>query len=929
MSSQIAALITSFVLSAATAGAVTVAGSPRIPFAFVQNRGQASPSVRYIGMGPEFKAWFENRGVTLRHGKTTVRIVFEDGAVSAGARPQPVTAGTVRIDADNPIGARANYLHGSDPRQWQTDLPLFGAIHYNGVWPGVELTYRAEHGRLKAEYRIEPGTNIERILLRFDGAPQIQTDGTLRIHLTSGDFVEEKPSFYQSVGDERREVAGKFEKLPGGAIGFRVADYDHNQPLVIDPSILFSGYFGGTSEDNITAVGIDALNNVVTAGWTSSNNLPASTGAETKYSGSVDAFVASFFPNGGNLNYCTYVGGSGDDQATGLAIDGTRNVYITGWTQSTNFPLAGAFQNRLGGTRDAFVTKLNATGNALIYSTYLGGSGVDAGNAIALTPLTSAAAPNSVVIAGDTTSVNLPVTNSVFQPQAGGSQDAFVAMLSPAGNTLTFLTYLGGNGVDHASSVAIAQFGSIFIGGYTWSQNFPVVQAYQLKSGGGQDGFIAKLTPGGARLLFSTYLGGSGGSVGAPEQVNALCVDPLGNPFVAGTTSSGNFPVTQGALQSTLDGPTDGFVAHFSNAGLLLQSTFLGGALSDGISAMALDFHGNPYVTGFTSSLDFPVQNPFQNANAGSNDAFAAKLNNTLSGIIFGTYLGGSGSDGGNSLTVDSETSIVVAGQTSSGNYPTSGSLPNYSPTVLTSFITKIAPNFTLGVAYGYQGQLAFTADPWHVSSYVSSTVYGEATDLPIVGDWTGTGTKRIGIFRNGTWILDIDGNGVIDSSDRTVVFGQAGDIPIVGDWRGTGQIALGLFRKGTFILDLSGHLTGVPTGLSDATFTFGQAGNIPIVADWNGSGTAKVGVFLNGVWLVDYSGGRVISGLNRSYVYGQAGDIPVVGDWDSSGNPPKIGIYRAGLWVLDYDGDNVWTVPGLNEMVVGFGFAGYTPLVF
>jgi hypothetical protein len=139
----------------------------------------------------------------------------------------------------------------------------------------------------------------------------------------------------------------------------------------------------------------------------------------------------------------------------------------------------------------------------------------------------------------------------------------------------------------------------------------------------------------------------------------------------------------------------------------------------------------------------------------------------------------------------------------------------------------------------------------------------------------------------------------------------------------------LGLFRQGTFILDLSGHLTGVPTGLSDATFTFGRAGDIPIVSDWNGSGTAKVGVFLNGVWLVDYTGGRVVSGLNRSYVYGEAGDIPVVGDWDSSGNPPKIGIYRAGLWILNYDGNNIFGVPALTEIAVAFGFAGYTPLVF
>jgi hypothetical protein len=300
-----------------------------------------------------------------------------------------------------------------------------------------------------------------------------------------------------------------------------------------------------------------------------------------------------------------------------------------------------------------------------------------------------------------------------------------------------------------------------------------------------------------------------------------------------------------------------------------------------------------------------------------------------LSSIIFGTYLGGPSSDAGNTIAVDSQTSIIVAGQTGSGTFPVAGNLQNFLPSVLSSFITKIAPSFGLGVAYGFQGQLSFTSDPWHVSSYLSTTTYGNATDLPIAGDWNVSGKKGIGIFRNGTWILDTNGNGVLDSSDKTVAFGQAGDIPVVGDWRGTGQIALGLFRQGTFILDLSGHLSGVPTGLSDATFVFGQGGDIPVVSDWNGSGTAKVGVFRNGLWIVDYTGGRAISGLNRSYVYGQAGDIPVTGDWDSSGNPPKIGIYRAGLWVLDYDGDNAWTVPYVNEMVLGFGFAGYTPLIF
>ena len=503
-------------------------------------------------------------------------------------------------------------------------------------------------------------------------------------------------------------------------------------------------------------------------------------------------------------------------------------------------------------------------------------------------------------------------------PSPVGSQDVFVAKLSSVGNSFIFLTYMGGSGIDHGSSVFVAPQGGIAIGGYTWSINFPTAAGRILRRYFNRHPAAVRMrvccqtfTRPGTRLVFGTYLGGSGGSVGAPEEVNSVAVDSLSIITAAGTTSSANFPVTPGAFQITLGGQTDGFVARFTPFGVLLQSTFLGGALGDGINAVTLDFHGVPYLTGFTDSQDFPVQNPIQSANAGGMDAFVVKLNTSLSALLFGTYLGGYGSDGGNAVAVDFETSVIVAGQTSSGNFPIAGNLPKSSSEILSSFVTTIAPAFKTGVAYGFQGQQIITSDLWHIASPIQSTVFGNATDLPIAADWDGSGRKRVGIFRNGTWILDINGDGINDTGDKTVVsFGQAGDVPVVGDWLGTGHIALGLFRQGSFILDLSGHLTGVPTGQSDATFPFGQGGDLPIVADWNGSGTAKVGVFRNGLWLVDYNGDRVFNGLDRTYIYGQAGDLPVVGDWDSSGHPSKIGIYRSGLWVLDYDGDNTWTIP-------------------
>lgn len=918
MSSRLGTAILTIFFSVVTSAHAGVARAPDMPFTFVENRGQMDRSVLYLGAGPRLKAWFRETGVVLQRGATIQAFAFDRGG----------EGGPVRIQAEPSIRGKANYLLGSSPDGWRENLPLYGGIHYVGLWPGIELSYKEDHGRLKAEYLVAPAADVSRILLRFDSPVQIQPDGSLLVAGLTGDFGEEKPLLYQDRDGKRKPIPGGFERNSDGSVGFWTGEYDHSQPLVIDPAILLSGYFGGSSEDNITAVAIDILGNIVVAGWTSSGNLPTTNGYQKKYGGSVDAFVASFQPNGGTLNYCSYLGGSGDDQALGLAVDSSRNVYITGWTASANFPLMGAIQKKLSGTRDAFVAKLNSSGSALIYSTYLGGSGVDAGYAVALTPATAPGYPvNSAVVVGDTSSNNFPVTSGAFQPQFGGSQDAFVAMISPAGNVLNFATYLGGSGVDHASSVAVAVGGSILVGGYTWSLNFPVYRAAQPFSGGGQDGFVTKLISA-SELGWSTYLGGAGGSVGAPEEVNAISTTPQNTILVAGTTSSNNFPVTPGAFQTTFGGETDGFVTLYSNAGTLLESTYLGGMLADSVTAVTTDFHGYVYVTGSASSPDFPVQWPVQAANAGMVDAFVAKLNSTVSTLLFSTYLGGNGSDQANAIAVDAETSIIVAGQTGSANYPvTASSLGNYMPSFLTSFVTKIRPNFTLGVAYPNAGQMEFTADPWHVMSDTSSTEYGLSTDIPIVGDWTGTGVKRIGIFRNGTWILDTNGDGILDAGDQTVSFGQTGDIPVVGDWRGIGHIALGLYRKGTFILDYSGHLSGVPTGLNDVTIAnFGLATDIPIVDDWSGSGTTKVGVFRNGTWLVDYNGTRVIS---QSYTYGQAGDIPVVGDWDSSGNPPKIGIYRSGLWVLDYDGDHVWTIPGRNEMSLTFGFSGYTPLIF
>ncbi len=902
-SRSVSALLLSLV--ACAMGKATSA-TPRMPFAFAENRGQAAPEVRFTGTGSSFKAWFGKDGVILQQRAATIRETFVGGSFTT-------------IYPEAPLGAQANYLRGNDPHKWQTGVPLYGAIRYGSVWPGIDIRYRANEdssggSHVKAEYIVAAGSSPDAIRLRFEGATSVEDDGSLRVHGGEGDLVEDKPFVYQDIGGVRRAVEGSFERHPDGTIGFRISEWDRSYALVIDPSILFSGYFGGSSQDSITAVAIDSAGNVDVAGWSSSTDLPVAAGAHKKSGGGVDAFIASFNPIGAQLRYCTYLGGSGDDRAFGIALDTAQNIYITGQTSSANFPVLSAVQTKLSGSRDAFVAKLNAAGTAFLYSTFLGGTGVDAGNAIAVN------AAGAAIIFGDTTSTALAVTSGVFQNRPGGAQDTFVAKLSAAGNSLSFLTFLGGAGNDHAATVRLDPANSIFLGGYTWSANFPVLSAWQARSGGGQDGFVTKLASDGTHLLFSTYLGGSGGTVGAPEQVTSLAIDLLGNVIVGGATPSTNFPVTSQALQTTLGGQSDGFIARFSGAGSLLQSTFVGGTLADSITAIALDYHGDVYATGSTVSEDFPVVRAQQSSRGGNIDAFVVKISPQLSSVVFGTYLGGDGSETGQAIAVDFYGSAVVAGQTSSSNFPVAHTaLRAGLPAVVSAFLTKIVPPFNLVFAFEGGGSLYFAHDFWRLTDKWVQYRFGITGDVPVLGDWDGSGVKRIGVFRNGTWYLDIANKNVLDGSVRTVSFGQAGDVPLVGDWTGTGHPSLGLFRAGTFILDLSGHLSGVPTGQSDATFSFGQAGDKPVVADWSGSGTTKVGVYRNGLWLVDYNGDRAYTVADRSYNYGYSGDTPLTGDWDGSGNT-NIGVFHGGFFILDYDGDHVFTLPYLNEMIMNFG---------
>jgi hypothetical protein len=458
---------------------------------------------------------------------------------------------------------------------------------------------------------------------------------------------------------------------------------------MIDPVISYSTYMGGTSMSSVTALAVDISGNLYAAGWTEAIDFPVSNAIQAVNSGGVDAFLFKLNAAGNTLLYATYIGGRGDDRATAIAVDSSGQIYIAGSTASTNFPLVSSLRPALGGTRDGFVVKLNAIGNLLIYSTYLGGSGFDAATAIALD------AAGNAYVAGDTQSTDFPLLNAV-QSVFGGATDAFVTKLTSAG-AISFSSYLGGANDEHSGGIAVDSSANIYLAGGTLSANFPLAAPIQAATGGSQDAFVAKISTSPASLVYSTYLGGTGGQAGNPEQANAIAVDSTGSAYIAGVTNSANFPVTAGAFQTTFNGVQDAFVTKLNAAGSAkLYSTFLGSSSFDWAGGIAIDSGGNAYVAGYTSSAGFPVVSGVQAAFNGFYDAFVAKLNPTGNGLTFSTLYGGTGADQANAIAVDTSGNMFVGGQTSSLDLPLQGAIQSSN----------------LGGSTGWVARLGVTAPP-------------------------------------------------------------------------------------------------------------------------------------------------------------------------------------------------------------------------
>jgi hypothetical protein len=640
-----------------------------LPLGFEANQGQTAPEVRYLAHGQGYQLFLTNQEavLTLRH-TTAASTKSAKGAALLAARTHRMPrvaekASTLRVHFDGANSAaeiagtkqlpgKTNYLIGNDRTKWHTDIPSYAAVRYQGIYPGVDVLFYGQQQRLEYDFVVAPGADPKAIALGISGARKLQIDarGDLVMSVPCGKVTLQKPVIYQEVNGERREIAGDYSIASDQQVRFSVAKYDHTQPLTIDPILNYSTFLGGTGT------------------------------------------------------------GTNGDAAFGLALDAAGDAYLAGQTFSTDFPpgtLTPPSDTAASGT--AFVAELNPTGSALLFSTYLGGSGTgDIAEAIAV----DTASPVNIYVTGETTSTDFPVSSNALTPPPAGTASggsAFVTKLNPSlsgANQLVYSTILGGDVADDGHGIAVDTTGNIYVDGITFSDNYPTVNPLFAQTSLNGNVFLTEINPSTGTLAFSTYLGGTGagGGITFPFADDALGIAFGGNSevFLVGATTSTDFP-KQGTQVDPCRATGSAFLTEINVATpAVIYSTCLGGTTEDLGNAIALGPNNLAYLTGNTFSIDFPtvpagntIPAPPSSPNVNNSVAFVSVINTSTGALTYSTLLGGSNGDSGNAIAVDSSGNAYVTGFTASSlDFPiTQGAFQTKDNNNSgTTFITEVNP---------------------------------------------------------------------------------------------------------------------------------------------------------------------------------------------------------------------------------------------
>ncbi len=874
----------------------------KLPLYFIKNMGQMNEKVRYYAKQGSTTIWLTDDEIVfdfMRVKKTENKKLrsLEDRKIEKfdDREKKKYERDVVRMklqDANTKplITGKAkqpgivNYIIGNDPSKWRTNIPTYSEVYYSDVYAGIDMRfYTAKSGGMEYDFIVHPGADPEKIQVAFEGIEGMKVDGSgdLITKTLFGELRQKRPYIYQMVNGEKKEVKGGFKassQKPGkintptqnpdpsashqqAVYSFQVASYIKTYPLIIDPSIVYSTYLGGSNSEGGRRIAVDNSGNAYVTGETNSLDFPTVNALYPNLWGSQDAFIFKLNANGTAAVYSTYWGGSSDEFGFGIAVDSSGNAYVTGITYSSDFPTVNVLYPALWGSSDAFIFKLNASGTAAIYSTYLGGSGYEFGFGITVD------SSGNAYVTGITSSSDFPTANALY-PNLWGYTDAFIFKLNASGTAAIYSTYLGGSGSDDGYGIAVDSSGNAYVTGTTFSSDFPTVNALYPTLWGTTDAFIFKLNASGTSVIYSTYLGGSDNEYGYSHDI---AVDSSGNAYVTGTTFSSDFP-TVNALYPTLWGDSDAFIFKLNASGTsAIYSTYLGGSGYDYGYGIAVDSSGNAYVTGYTGSPDFPTINALYPDYYGLGwYAFIFRLNASGTSAIYSTYLGGSSEDWGHGIAVDNSGNAYVVGMTTSSDFPTVNALYPNLWGGSDAFITKISSasspsdfvdHFEITAPDGSPigNQTVNVTFPIRI---LARNVYGSIVDYNgSISLWSNSGAVNPTTVQlnNGTWTGNITlyeaGSGVylgasgggksgtsnfFDVTNGTDCYGSIGGSVKQGDSPLPGAtVYLNNYEQIT--TDGSYQFAGIPAGSYNlwASYNGGESDHIPVFVSCN-SGESK-----------------------------------------------------------------------------------------
>src|SRR5579863_4870074 len=705
-----------------------------VPLMFEANQGQTDPQVQFLSRGNGYSVFLSAGGMVLAfHPSASAPFssapldVTSNGRTRPGlsgmrqlqklSRTPPTAAVTINlvgsassptVIGEEPLNTKVNYFIGRDPAQWRRNVQTYGRIRYRNVYPGIDLVYYGNQHQLEYDFDLSPGADPTRIQFSINGADAVSVDPSGSLILTEGasQLLFQPPVIYQQLDGMRTPVAGTYVQLDATHVGFTVAPHDETKPMVIDPVLVYSTFLGGSSDDYGVGVAVDSTGEAYVLGLTDSPDFPKATlgsYSSTQYR----MFVAKFDSSGSALVFADYLGSTnGGDSPSSIALDSSGNVYLSGSTISSDFPVASAYQATFTGSEDAFLTKLSSNGASVVYSTFLGGSNSQIGYSVSVDPA------NEAVVVGTTFSTDFPLVSpyqSSVAPDAFGNwgEYGFVTKFAASGSSLVYSTYLGGNTLNTPScagctfpdseplDVVTDSSGNAYVTGYTSTTNFPVTSGAFATSYPGyyqsDVGFVSKFTSAGG-MAYSTYLGGSTSSY-----LDAIAVDSAGSAYVTGyDIANDGFPIVTTSICDPSTVACNGAViAKLDPTGAsLVYSIFLGTSNNMAGAAIQVDGSGNAYIVG--SDVGFDLANPIETYAGGNGNVVLAEINPSATTVLMATFLGGSTldfPDGSSSLALDGSGFVYITGVTESSDFPvTQSGLQTSFGGSSDAFLAKIDP---------------------------------------------------------------------------------------------------------------------------------------------------------------------------------------------------------------------------------------------